>query len=86
MVVRPGFSTAEVEWAKDGYVVLTVFIPDRKQLQKVRFEMAARWAWTSQVSQTGIHPAEASHQLKGMVPFALGGGLKIQAAQTAEVR
>lgn len=75
--VRP-----EVEWAKDGYVVLTVFIPEPEAIaESAALEMAARMGLDQPeiIHKRVIHPAEGTLiELKGIVPFALErSGLKI---------
>ncbi|HHT85465.1 MAG: D-ornithine 4,5-aminomutase subunit OraE [Bacillota bacterium] len=65
----------EVEWAQDGIVVLTIFIPDSEAIaESASLEIAAKMGLEQPeiIHKRVIHPSEGTLvELKGIVPFSL---------------
>ncbi|HHY12859.1 MAG TPA: LuxR family transcriptional regulator [Firmicutes bacterium] len=71
----PGSIRPEVEWAGDGYVTLTVFIPEAEEIAEyASLEIAARMGLQEPevIHKRVIHPSEGTLvELKGVVPFSV---------------
>ena len=65
----------EVEWAGDGYITCTLFIPEKEDVAEyAALEIAARLGLQEAevIHKRGIHPSEGTLvELKGIVPFSV---------------
>ena len=72
----------EVEWAGDGYITCTIFLPEREEVaEAAALEIAARMGLQENevIHKRVMHPAEGTLvEIKGIVPFAIDrNGLRI---------
>ena len=80
----------EVEWAGDGYITCTLFIPEKEDVAEfAALEIAAKMGLQEAevIHKRVIHPAEGTLlELKGIVPFSIDRTATPHSRKTAILR